>query len=123
MNRLSYLVAVALTVAGFAAVGCESHTIQTRPSDDMKLSVTQSASKVNVNEAVTFTAHDTNTLGRNAELKWETTGGKLWTTDKTNRTVQVQFDKPGVYSVTSTLWADGREIERETHTVDVRPLP
>jgi len=123
MKRLSYLAAVALTVAGLAGVGCDTHTIQDRPSSDMKLSVTQSATKVKVNEAVTFEAHDANTLGRNAELKWDATGGKMWTTDKTNRVVQVQYDKPGVYSVTATLSANGQVIERETHTVEVAPLP
>jgi plastocyanin len=123
MNRLTSFAALTLAVAGLGAIGCESHTIETRPSSDMKVAVSQSATKVNVNEAVTFEAHDANTLGRNAELKWDTTGGKLWTTDKTNRTVQVQFDKPGVYTVTAVLSADGREIEREAHTVDVRPLP
>jgi PKD repeat protein len=123
MKRFSFVAALALTAAGLVGVGCNSHTIENRPTSDMKLSVSQSATKVKVNEAVTFEAHDANTLGRNAELKWDTTGGKMWTTDKTNRIVQVQYDKPGVYSVTATLSADGRTIESETHTVDVAPLP
>jgi hypothetical protein len=123
MTRISYLTVLALTLAGFASAGCTPNKIESRPRSDAAISVSQSAKKVIVNETVTFEVSDQNTLGRKADIRWETTGGKLWNTDGTKRVAQVVFDTPGVYSVTAILNVDDRDVERETRTVDVRPLP
>jgi hypothetical protein len=121
MKSLHLVATLGLTLAALA--GCsQTRTVDDREAGTMGLTVWQSAKKVNVNETVTFEATDKNTLGRNAKLNWEATGGKLWSTDSSNRVVQVQYMTPGVYSVTATLTADNQQPMRETRTVDVRPI-
>jgi hypothetical protein len=123
MTRITHLAALTLALAGFAAVGCNSSKIESRESSNASISISQSSKQVTLNETVTFELSDKNTLGRKADIRWESTGGKLWNTDESKRVAQVIFDTAGVYSVTAILSVDGREIERETRTVDVRPLP
>lgn len=114
---------IALAVCLAALAGCNANrTVSERDANAMGLSMWQSAKKVNVNETVTFEITDRNTLGRNAKLTWDTTGGNQWSADKTNRVIQVQYPKPGVYSVTATLTADNQQPISETRTVDVRPI-
>lgn len=56
-------------------------------------------------ETVTLTVRDQDTAGRDVRIEWTTTGGEL-TTERNNRIARVQFDTPGVFTVTSRMYVD-----------------
>lgn len=123
MKPLNLVMSLGLALGTVVTAGCtSSRTVIDRKASTVELSVWQSAKKINVNEAVTFEATEANTLGRNAKLTWEATGGKIWPTDATNRIVQVQYTTPGVYSVIARLTAENQQPVSETRTVTVQPL-
>ncbi|MCI0365622.1 MAG: hypothetical protein L0Y44_10675 [Phycisphaerales bacterium] len=84
-------------------------------------SVNSSADEVMVGETVTFTTRSTNLAGRNSEIEWSTTGGKL-DTEFNNRVARVQFDRPGMYMISSTLLIEGEPVETDMIMVKVKPL-
>lgn len=67
--------------------------------------VESSRREVLVGEVVTLTVRDQDTAGRDVTIEWSTTGGEL-TTERNNRIARLQFDNPGVYTVTGRMYAD-----------------
>jgi len=68
-------------------------------------------------EVVTLTTRSENTLGRDAGVKWTSTGGDIKTEDN-GRIARVTFPNPGTYTVTGRLELDGQGTR--TDSVDVR---
>lgn len=72
-------------------------------------------------EVATFTISSNNIVGLSADVEWTTTGGQL-ITEEQGRIARARFDQPGAYTITSILMVDGREADRDSVTVNVRPL-
>jgi len=72
-------------------------------------------------DTTTLTVMSKNTLGHDAQVQWDATGGKL-TTEDNGRIARVQFDKPGVYTVNAKLLIDGRVYDQDSVTIEARPL-
>ncbi len=72
-------------------------------------------------ESVTIFARSYDTYGRDPEITWTSSAGRI-TTEQNGRIARVKFDQPGTYSVSAVLTADGREIKRETVEIRVKPL-
>ncbi|CAN5596185.1 hypothetical protein BH10PLA1_BH10PLA1_14660 [soil metagenome] len=123
MNRFIRTCIVGLSVAtGLAAAGCHATEDFSNKDKAITLQVRPSSRSIVVGETVTFLSRTENTLGRDAKLDWTTTGGTL-KTEENNRVARVTFDKPGTYSVIATLNADGRQVDRSSTDVEVKPLP
>lgn len=87
----------------------------------MKVSIKASSNELVQNETVTVQSRTQNTLGHDAQLKWESTGGNI-NRMNSGRDVQVTFDKPGTYTINCILTSDGREVSRDSVDVRVKPL-
>lgn len=74
-----------------------------------------------VGETATVFARSYDTYGRDPQLVWTTTAGKL-TTEQNGRVARIMFDQPGTFFVTAVLTADGREIKRQSVEIRVKPL-
>jgi uncharacterized protein YjdB len=72
-------------------------------------------------ETVTIFARSYDTYGRDPQIAWTTTAGKV-TTEQNGRIARVKLDQPGSCVVTAVLTADGREIKRESVEIRVKPL-
>jgi hypothetical protein len=105
-----------------AANGCSSSPYtdplaDTRPQIDIKTS----NKEIVEGEVTTLTLKSRNTLGRDAEIEWSTTGGDLDTSEN-GQTARVRFEQPGMYTVTARLLVNDVEMDREMVTINVRPL-
>ncbi len=112
----------ATTLATFA--GCETTgrgTTTPMAAATPTISLTASTRQLVAGEIATFTTQSQNTLGRDAHVEWISTGGQLQTEDN-GQTARAFFDQPGAYTVTAILVVDGREVDRDSATVNVRPL-
>ena len=61
------------------------------------------------------------TYGRDAKVRWTTTGGQL-TTEDNGRIARVRFVDTGTYTVKATLDVDGNPVQTEAVDVHVRPV-
>jgi len=114
------LTASLLMVAPMALVGCQdSHKTDHRES--VGLSVSASHSEILVGEVVTFTAHTSDTLGRDVDLKWTSTGGDL-DVQRGNRIARVKFNEVGTYSVKADMYLNDNLYKSESKVVTVKPL-
>ncbi len=113
------LLCLALGLGG--TVGCQSarHGDGLRSRVGMELE--PSTTNLVAGETVTVMAHTQDTIGRDVELQWANSAGEL-TTEKGGRVARVRFDQPGTYQVTARMLVDGREIERDTIEIKVRPV-
>lgn len=119
---------IASLLAGITALACigACNTHRTSSGDpamahvDLNLDV--SSHDIIAGEVVTLTARTQDTYGRDSDIKWESTSGKI-TTEQKGRIARVKFDQPGTYSVSAILTVDGREAKRETAEIRVKPLP
>ncbi len=119
-----YVLAIVLSTASLGLMtGCASNQPSKYSSGEasMKLEIDQSASEVYQNETVTFRSSTRNSIGHDAALRWETTGGKISTMND-GRIAQVTFNTPGSYTVTCLLLSDNREVDRASATVTIKPL-
>jgi plastocyanin len=66
-------------------------------------------------ETVTLTVRDQDTAGRDVNIEWSATGGEI-TTERNNRIARIQFDTPGVYTITGRMYADDMVM---TDSVDI----
>jgi len=98
--------------------GCQDNnsSSDSNPSN-IRFSVAASNSDIVVGDTVTFTTRSENTLGRDARVKWTSTGGEL-DTDEGGRIARATFNAPGTYTVTGRLEIDGQATR--TDSVDVR---
>lgn len=103
------LACLTLTVsaATLFALGCET---EPKPGEvPVGFDVTASHSSIVAGESVTFTATTANTHGRDAEIRWESTGGEMTEVDD-DRVRRVTFDEPGEYKVSADLLIEGKRV-------------
>ncbi len=108
-----------VTLLGTIALagGCRNDGDSTRVDDDVRFRVMASSVSILAGEVVTLTTRSENTLGRDAGVKWTSTGGDIKTEDN-GRIARVTFPNPGTYTVTGRLELDGQGTR--TDSVDVR---
>jgi hypothetical protein len=112
---------MACVLAGAAMAGCANNREEPLVAGRPQISMVASNREITVGDTTTLTVNSRNTLGRDARVEWATTGGDLQTSDS-DRIARVMFDMPGVYTVTASLLVDGREVDRESVNINVRPL-
>jgi hypothetical protein len=102
--------------------GEETH-YSTKPVAQSKpqINLTSSNREIGAGDTTTLVVNSRNTLGRNAQVEWTSSGGKLETEDN-GQTARVRFPDPGVFTVTARLIVDGAETDRDSITINVRPL-
>src|SRR6185503_14469841 len=125
-NLLRYLLrgGVAAACAAMSITlfnGCSEGGTRSAQLGQTEFSIHPSATKIVAGELVTVTVKSANTLGREAEVRWETTGGEL-TTEQRGMVARVHFDQPGRYVVTSRLYLDGDLVQRDSTNIEVVPL-
>ena len=117
MGRKTLLIALYMLVYWIA--GC----VSTPPVSNINVALVleQSHEVVKAGESVTFTAHATGVAGRDHEIKWKNEGGDFSSLGE-ERYARVQYDKPGIYSVTASLFLDGKLVDQRRAQVKVDPL-
>lgn len=122
--RLSSLSILCLALPALLAGGCSSSS-RTNDSNGntSRAGFTLEASTYDlvVGETVTVFARSYDTFGRDPKISWTTTGGRL-VTEQNGRVARVMIDQPGTFTIRAILSADGREIQRESIEVRVKPL-
>ncbi|HPO92637.1 MAG TPA: hypothetical protein PL072_04110 [Phycisphaerales bacterium] len=114
------LVATCLAAAALGIGGCNSN--QTHDgSTPATVRIEASQREIVAGEIVTLIARTKDTYGRDAEVRWSSTAGKL-STEQDGRVARIRFDDVGTYTVKATLWVDGREVESDMVEVRVRPV-
>lgn len=108
-----------LVVAGLTLSACETggQTASTQPT----ISLTPSNRNILAGEVVTVTTQTRNTLGRDSEIQWQSSGGDL-TTSRDGRIARVQFNEPGQYKIRANLMVNGQPVQTREVTIQVRPL-
>ncbi|MDX2133000.1 MAG: hypothetical protein SFY69_13205 [Planctomycetota bacterium] len=119
MHRIMTTAAALLALG--AAQACQSSRTSSTGERLPSIAVEASSREVIAGELVTFIARSRDTYGRETEIRWRSTAGDIQT-DQDGRVARVKFDQPGTYSVSAVLIFDGREVERDTIEVRVRPL-
>jgi len=122
--KLQPLIVVSLLAVSVAGVACDrsSRTSASEASTSrVDFNLEPSTRDLFVGETVTIFARSYDTFGRDPQLAWTTTVGKL-TTEQNGRIARVTVDHPGTCVVTAVLTADGREIKRVSVEVRVKPL-
>ncbi len=122
LYRSISLISVTTIVLG-AGIACETTSRSNSEPALSRVSLTlePSTRELVVGETVTITARSEDTYGRNSELEWMTTSGKL-STEENGRIARVKFDQPGMYTVSAILNIEGREARRATVEIRVKPL-
>ncbi len=117
-SRISLL---SLAFASMAIlVACESGPSRTYSNVNFELD--SSHDSIYVGESVTVWAETENTIGREPEIKWTTTGGDLEEL-RNGSVVRVTFDTPGTYKVSGRLELEDGVDRMDNVTVLVRQLP
>lgn len=118
------LISVATLLLG-TGIACESWGRRSSNSEPalsrVSLTLEPSTRELVVGETVTITARSEDTYGRDSDLEWMTTSGKL-STEENGRIARVKFDQPGMYTVSAVLSVEGRETRRATVEIRVKPL-
>jgi plastocyanin len=114
------LTASMLMVAPLALTGCQDNKVD-HPNSDVGFSINASHTDIMVGETVTLTARTTDTLGRDVDVKWTSTGGNL-DTERGNRIARVTFDKPGTYSVRGDLYLNGNVYKSDQKVITVKQI-
>lgn len=112
--------AVLSMVGMIALAGCQGEDLKVDAAPQFEMVASHEA--VLEGETVTFTTRTANTLGRSAEIQWQTSAGHEIQTSADNRVAQITFDEPGMYTVSADLVVNGNRVQTQTQTVDVRPL-
>ena len=116
------MTALVLGVSAAAGVtGCNNNRVDEPLEARPQISLVASNREIVAGDTTTLTVNSRNTLGRDAEIEWIATGGRL-STDENDRVARLAFDEAGVYTVTAVLHVDGREVDRESVNITVRPL-
>lgn len=119
--RLSVIPCIALALA-MSACNTSSRTSASDPTvSRVGFSLEPSTRDLVAGETVTIFARSYDTYGREPEITWSSSAGKI-TTEQNGRIARVRLDEPGTFTVTAVLTADGQEIKRETVEIRVKPL-
>lgn len=120
MNANRHFAALcALTIV--AVAGC-THGNPAMSKEAIRFWLEPSHSEILAGEKVTVVSRSANTIGRDVDVAWETTGGEMETLGD-GRAVQVEFAKPGSYIISGTLFVDGEQFDKENVQVRVEPVP
>ena len=120
-SLLGALLITALVPLTMALPACETNRAERIEDTGPSLELHPTAKEVYAGEIVTITTETRNLLGRDAEVKWATTGGELKTEDK-GRIVRVKFDRAGTYVVSAQLFSDDEMVQTDSVTINVNPL-
>ncbi len=111
----------ALILVGLASfVGACAHN-EPMIADQPRIMIAASNTDLVVGDTTTLTISSKNTLGREADVEWATTGGKISTEDN-HRVARVKFDAPGTYTVTARLVVNKAQLDAKSVNINVRPL-
>ncbi len=123
MNALKICVfPLVLCLLTVAACNSSSRTSSSDPTvSRVGFTLEPSTRDLIAGETVTIFARTFDTYGRDPEITWTSTAGKV-TTEQRGRVARVKLDQPGTCIVTATLTADGREIKRESVEIRVKPM-
>jgi hypothetical protein len=116
-TTLSLLSALAIT----AMIAACQPRAEPAALDDIAFNIMPSQRVAYVGETVTFTSDIANTLGRDAEIKWETTGGVMDILEQ-DSAAQIEFDEPGEYIISADLYVDGDRIRSDSEKVIIRDI-
>lgn len=110
-------------VVGLACVAgaCAHNSTQPLVEDQPRITMKASNQELVVGDTTTLTIASTNTLGREADVEWTSTGGKL-TTEDNRRVARVMFDAPGTYTVTARLMVNRAQMDTKSMNFTVRPV-
>lgn len=119
MNTLRRTIALACTGVMLAfGAGCNNDGgYAGSEAENVGFDVVASNTDIVAGDVVTFSTRSQNTLGRDAEVSWTSTGGDI-KTEEGGRIARATFSKPGTYTVTGRLEIDGRVVRSDS--VDVR---
>lgn len=120
-KMLSALLITAMLPLAMMLPGCETGRTERIERTGPSLALHPTAKEVYAGEIVTITTETRNLLGRDAEVKWATTGGELKTEDQ-GRIARVKFDRAGTYVVSAQLYTDDEMVQTQSVTINVRPL-
>lgn len=114
--------ASALWAGCLMSAGCDfDRETRVERAQEPGLALQATSREIYSGEIATVTAETANLLGRDAEVRWSTTGGELTTQDR-GRIARVKFDSPGTYVVSAQLWSDGELVKTDSVTIEVRSL-
>lgn len=109
----------AVLAATLSVVACESRKVT--DTRDVGFEIQPSTRELLVGEIVTVTTRSENLLGRDAEIQWRSTGGRL-TTEDNNRIARVRFDEPGTYTIGASVNVGGQQVVTDDTTITVRAI-
>lgn len=114
--------AAALTALFAPAVltGCKTNSSETG-ENPASIALSPVNKTVAPGDTTTLTVTSRNTVGRDAEVRWMSTGGNLEVLEN-GRMARATFDMPGTYTITSALFIDGREVSRDSTDITVRKI-
>lgn len=121
--RNTTLIAAVMSASMSLLAGCNesSRTTSSAPvAEKVDLDLEAPRTTVVAGDTATVMARSHDTHGRDADIKWTTTGGKL-TTEQDGRLARLKFDTPGNYTVTAVLTIDGKEVKRDSVNFTVKP--
>lgn len=119
--RLSVLACIGLALA-LPACNSSSRTSTSDPTvSRVGVTLEPSTRDLVAGETVTIFARSYDTYGRDPEITWSSSAGRI-VTEQNGRIARVQFEQPGTFTVTAVLTADGQEIKRESVEIRVKPL-
>lgn len=109
-------------LAAMLVVGCNTTQDADEPlGGSMQIDLKPSNRSIAAGDTVTIVSSTQNLTGRNAEIQWATTGGRISLSDD-NRIARVRFDNPGRYTVTAQAMVNGTVVDTSTVQIDVRPV-
>lgn len=120
MRSITRVCVGCLALGLLASPGCNSGP-SSDPQAQVDLDVQPNSKNLVVGESATLFARTQDVYGRDAKIEWDTTAGHVETLEN-GRAARVQFDKPGMYTVTARLMIDGREVRRDSANINVKPL-
>jgi plastocyanin len=122
MKRTFLSTAAACVLALPALTACEQNrgTRVSGANESVDFWVEPSDTDIVAGEIITFTAHSQDLIGREADIEWTSTAGKV-DTEQNGRVARVTFEEPGAYTVTGRVLVEGTVIE-DSVDVEVRPI-
>lgn len=122
MNLHSGLIALAVaSAAAFFGSACAHNRSESASASSAQPDIHIEASNrdVVVGDTVTISTRIENAYGRDASIKWRTTGGTL-STENSDTIAHVTFKKTGTYTVTARVSVKDRESREDSVDIRVR---
>lgn len=125
MKKMISVVGLSMAMGVAVLTGCATNGGNSRTeasaTNKPSISITAPSRDLLVGDTATFVVNSMNTYGRDAKVKWTSTGGKI-TTEDSGQSAKIRFDETGTYTVKATLELDGNPIQTEAVDVRVRPV-